>query len=91
MKFNKHVGYCPECGKEPVVSNTRYGNRYSCCGLWSWGKTGLAGAETHKARNAAHAAFDPLWKYKRIKRSYAYALLAKHMNLTPQECHFSRT
>lgn len=40
---------------------------------------GLANAELRKARNAAHAAFDPLWQSGGMRRHEAYAWLAKQM------------
>lgn len=46
-----------------------------------------ANKETRKARNAAHAAFDPIWKGKKRGRAQAYALLAKKLGLHPDRCH----
>ena len=34
-----------------------------------------------------HAALDPLWKSGRMKRSAAYAALAKALAIAPQNCH----
>ncbi len=48
-----------------------------------------AGAKTRNARKAVHAAFDPLWKNKLMKRSYAYQLLAEALEITGQQCHVS--
>lgn len=45
------------------------------------------GPATRKARSAAHAAFDPLWKSRRLKRSEAYKWLAKAMKMHPAQCH----
>lgn len=52
----------------------------------------LANAETRKARSAAHAAFDPLWRDNGIKRfrsrGHAYNWLSQEMKLKwGQECH----
>lgn len=46
-----------------------------------------AGAETRKARMAAHAAFDRLWKSGRTSRGRAYEWLADAMRLPPEEAH----
>lgn len=55
----------------------------------------LANAELRRAKIAAHAAFDPLWKAKmvaanvpkRYARGLAYAWLAEQLNLPVQEAH----
>lgn len=78
---------CPTCGGVPARTETRYGLRLDCCGLWAWGEHPLADRETHEARKAAHAAFDPLWKSGLLKRGYAYKLLAEAMGMTRDECH----
>lgn len=48
-----------------------------------------AGPETRRARSAAHAAFDPLWKSGRMKRSAAYRALAERLNIPAAHCHIS--
>lgn len=48
-----------------------------------------AGPETRKARSAAHAAFDPLWKRGQMKRSQAYKWLAAQLGQSPGETHIS--
>lgn len=47
----------------------------------------LANEETRKARSAAHASFDPLWKSKRLSRTKAYAWLAQQLGIKTSECH----
>lgn len=47
----------------------------------------MANAELRRAKMAAHAAFDPIWKSGRMSRSKAYALLASLMNLPKQDTH----
>jgi hypothetical protein len=79
--------FCPTCGSAPQRTDTRYGLRLDCCGLWAWGEHPLADRDTHEARKAAHAAFDPLWKSGKLRRGYAYKLLAETMGLTRDECH----
>lgn len=80
---------CPECGKTALVTPTRYGNRYSCCGLWSWDAKPLADARTHAARQAAHAAFDKLWKVEGYSRSRCYRALSDVLGLPGEDCHMA--
>jgi hypothetical protein len=47
----------------------------------------LANAELRKAKMAAHAAFDPIWKGGKMKRGSAYAWLADQLGIRQQECH----
>lgn len=49
----------------------------------------LADAETRRARSAAHAAFDPIWKSKKMSRSKAYKWLADQMGIEVKKCHIS--
>lgn len=74
---------CPKCGNPAVPTQTQYGLRHDCCGMWSWGGKPLADEETHDARKAAHAAFDLLWKSRGWRRSDAYESLAAKMQLSP--------
>jgi hypothetical protein len=46
-----------------------------------------ADTETRKARSAAHAAFDPLWKGKAMGRWEAYKWLAATLGIHPDACH----
>ena len=46
-----------------------------------------SGPETRRARAAAHAAFDSLWKRGEMSRSAAYAWLADALGIPPQDCH----
>jgi ssDNA-binding Zn-finger/Zn-ribbon topoisomerase 1 len=84
---SKPLPICPNCGKQARKTKTRYGLRAMCCDLWSWDRHPLVDAKTHKARNKAHAAFDELWRGKKLSRSAAYAALAEEMNLTADQCH----
>lgn len=45
------------------------------------------GYATRKARSAAHAAFDPLWKSRRMSRRQAYAWLSSALGIEPDKCH----
>jgi hypothetical protein len=47
----------------------------------------MANAELRRAKMAAHAAFDPIWKSGSMPRSKAYALLASLMKLPKSETH----
>ena len=47
----------------------------------------LADAELRKAKQKAHAAFDPLWKNKIMHRREAYAWLAKELKISIEKCH----
>lgn len=87
MSKKPTVPICPKCGAQAIRQTTRYGDRYACCGLWAWGKHPLADAATHAARNAAHAAFDPLWKTGIMNRSFAYAKLAEGLGIDARDCH----
>lgn len=78
---------CPKCGLKPVHTMTRFGPRLDHCGLWAWGYHPLADRETHEARKAAHAAFDPIWKSGKAGRGRAYKLLAEAMGLSRDDCH----
>ena len=47
----------------------------------------LANAELRKAKQAAHAAFDPYWKSGHVTRHKAYAMLAERMSLHKSQAH----
>lgn len=47
----------------------------------------LANAELRRAKQSVHRVLDPLWKSKKMRRSEAYALLAKGLNIAQQNCH----
>ncbi len=47
----------------------------------------LADSDLRKAKMAAHAAFDPLWREGSMSRGAAYAWLAKALELSPDDCH----
>jgi len=83
------IPVCPLCGNPATQTQTRYGLRSECCGLWSWDGKPLASAEVHEARIAAHAAFDPLWKSGKRSRTQAYGQLAEAMDMKPKDCHMA--
>lgn|SRR4030065_715298 len=48
----------------------------------------LANAELRKAKQAAHSAFDPLWKKSgKQKRKAAYTWLASQLDIHVNDCH----
>lgn len=48
----------------------------------------MVGNDGHQARSRAHAAFDPIWRDRKImSRKDAYAWLAEQMHMTAEECH----
>lgn len=47
----------------------------------------IANKELRTLKKIVHSAFDPLWKTKKIRRSYAYQLLCEEMKINPSECH----
>jgi hypothetical protein len=47
----------------------------------------LANRALRTARKAAHAAFDPVWKLGRMRRSDAYAWLASELGIDAAQCH----
>ena len=81
---------CPKCGEHAARSQTRYGIRHDCCGLWSWGNHPLADKATHDARRAAHAAFDPIWQQRLLPRAEAYGRLATMLGIPTTECHMKK-
>ncbi|MDE2467961.1 MAG: hypothetical protein KGL35_04280 [Bradyrhizobium sp.] len=50
----------------------------------------LANAELRVAKQAAHAAFDPLWKSGRMTRLEAYRKLAECLGLDTKQTHIGR-
>lgn len=67
------------------------------CWLWKNGKKvisdgtvplgRLANAELRRAKQAAHAAFDPMWTDRGQPRKTAYAWLAFKLGIPVDECH----
>lgn len=47
----------------------------------------LANAATRRLKQAAHAAFDPLWKSGRMSRTKAYRWLQEQTGLDARDCH----
>lgn len=47
----------------------------------------LADAELRSAKQAAHAAFDPLWRGGSMRRREAYKWLARELGIRPKQAH----
>lgn len=47
----------------------------------------LADYELRKAKKAAHAAFDPMWKKGTMKRTVAYRWLSQQLGIPEKCCH----
>ena len=47
----------------------------------------LANAGLRRAKQAAHAAFDPLWRGGQMPRRHAYSWLAQQLNLAVDDTH----
>ena len=47
----------------------------------------LANQALRRARSAAHAAFDPMWKGKSMKRKEVYQWLADGLGINVADCH----
>lgn len=45
------------------------------------------GRETRQARQNAHAAFDPIWQQKEMRRPAAYKWLSEATGIEPANCH----
>lgn len=47
----------------------------------------LANAQLRRAKQAAHAAFDPIWKSGEMSRASAYKWLSVAIGISRQNCH----
>lgn len=95
---------CPDCGTaaelidSALVYGTSYGPMWRCPRLGCDVYVGthpdgrplgtLAGPRLRKARIAAHAAFDRLWKKQGMPRRQAYRVLAERLGV--KEAHISQ-
>lgn len=89
-EHKRPVPTCPECGQVAQDTQTKFGVRSACCGLWSWNHYPLVDAATHDARKAAHAAFDTLWKDGHMSRKEAYRRLGLYYGRHPHIKTMSR-
>lgn len=97
---------CDYCGGKVIFTDSAivyggrsYGNIYYCtnCGAYVGVHDGtrkplgtLANAALRAKRREAHAAFDPLWKKRGMKRAQAYGWLAKKMHLPVYRTHIAQ-
>lgn len=98
---------CGECGTSMVLRLSKYGLFYGCprfpqcrgthCAHPDGAPIGIpCNAETKRARMAAHAAFDGMWKAWAERagncaaRNDAYAWLRLEMGLTKEQAHIGR-
>lgn len=81
---------CPTCRQPALRTETKYGPRNDCCGLWSWGDKQLVDADTHEARKLAHAVFDPIWQDGHMTRTEAYRELRRVMRISEKSCHMAK-
>lgn len=89
LRENRITPTCPACGEPAKLTVTEYGPRHDCCGLTSWAHKPLADRETLDARQAAHAAFDPIWKSGAMSRSAAYRWLSEQTGIPVKQCHMA--
>lgn len=79
-----------------LYRGTDYGPVWECapCQAWVGVHRGtetplgrLANKELRRAKSAAHAAFDPLWKKGPMERASAYKWLAGQLEIERADCH----
>ncbi|QWL60679.1 hypothetical protein HQ400_21660 (plasmid) [Aeromonas jandaei] len=103
MKRNTPIcPYCGErsvfTSSREVYSGRDFGPIYLCKCLPGWAYVGchpgtvkplgrLADKELRFWKKQAHAAFDPLWKGKHMKRGQAYGWLAEQLGIDKSDCH----
>ena len=49
----------------------------------------LADFHLRRFRNKAHAAFDPIWRSRKLTRPEAYAWLSKKLGIDSKDCHIA--
>ena len=92
---------CAECGSSMKLRTSRYGLFYGCSEYPDCSGTHGAhpdGAplgtpatkETKRARIAAHASFDQLWKSGAMSRSAAYRWMQRAMKMTKGQAHIGK-
>ena len=47
----------------------------------------LANAELRRAKQSAHAVFDPIWKQREMSRKDAYTWLSSALGIPNEQCH----
>jgi hypothetical protein len=102
IKSGQQCPYCGQnsvlMDSAPLYGGISYGLVYACmpCKAWVGVHKGteislgrLANEELREAKKRAHIAFDRLWQGRDpiMKRTKAYAWLAKEMEMDPLDCH----
>lgn len=80
--FRLHFWQCEPCGAYVGCHKKEGGNGD---GTKPLGR--LANAELRAAKTRAHAAFDPLWRERNMKRHKAYGWLAEKLGISKADCH----
>ena len=71
----------------------------SPCGAWVGTHSGsrkhaplgrLANADLRRAKQEAHAAFDPIWRGREMHRTRAYQWLADQLGIPVSKCHIGK-
>jgi len=84
--FAKLFYQCAPCGAW-VGCHPKDGGQGGGIGDGSVPMGRLANAELRRAKQAAHAAFDPLWKSRSMSRKEAYAWLSKELGVSKSNTH----
>lgn len=88
LKFWRCAPCDAYCGTHRAGAYVRIGGRKVVSdGTLPLGR--LANAELRRARNRAHAAFDPLWKSRQMSRREAYTWLAGELGISFENCHIA--
>lgn len=102
---NAEAPVCPYCGRSSKLTSVSLGSsvcyRWACpntpcaayvgCHKNSLKPLGtLANPNLRKARIRAHAAFDALWRTRKMSRGDAYRLLQEKLGLSEEAAHIGR-
>jgi hypothetical protein len=102
MRTSKQDVYCPYCGRRAELTDSSeiygmsYGSIYICrpCDAYvgCHGNSNkplgrLANTQLRKYKQAAHSAFDPIWKDGYMDRGEAYYWLSRRMKLPENKTH----
>lgn len=80
--YHLHFWQCEPCGAYVGCHKKEGGNGD---GTKPLGR--LANAELRAAKQRAHAAFDPIWRERRMRRHEAYGWLAAKLGISKADCH----
>jgi hypothetical protein len=86
--FGKNFWRCKPCDAYVGCHSPAHKNGKGGVGNGTVPLGRLANAELRRAKQAAHTAFDPLWKPGgSMNRGKAYAWLAGALDISPDDCH----